>query len=195
MKKYGVILKSQSKATMNRVVKMVKSILKAKNPQEDSKVLSMIKATRNKAMGTGGSGAGVVGPGMGTANQSWSYKNRNKKKNIKKGVKIQTGKEYVDRGYNQTTESKVTAGYPKNESKGMPSAGGKKGTNAERGSNAYSEAKATAGYPKGVGHGVTNKSVKVLDGKEYIEGQSAPSEATLTAGYPKNATQGIPVKR
>ena len=184
MKTYGVILKSQSKTTMNRVVKMVKSILKAKEPN-DSKVLSMIKATRNKAMGTGGSGAGVVGAGMGTANQSWSYKNRNKKKNIKKGVKIETGKEYVNRGANATTEAKVTAGYPKGESKGMPSAGGKKGTNAERGANATTEAKVTAGYPKGVSHGMkADKSVKILDGQEYVNrGANASSKAKVEQGY------------
>jgi len=190
MKTYGVILKSTNKATMNRVVKMVKSILKAKEPQNDSKVLSMIKATRNKAMGTGGSGAGVVGAGMGTANQSWSYKNRNKKKNIKKGVKIETGKEYNER-QTAPSEATVTAGYPKGTAKIQTV--GKKGSNAERGSNATTKQKVEAGYPQGVAK--INKNVKILDGKEYISGQSAPSEATLTAGYPKNATNGIPVKR
>jgi hypothetical protein len=186
MKTYGIILKSQSKETMNQVVKMVKSILKAKEP-EDTKVLSMIKATKNKAMGTGSGGAGVVGVGMGTYNQSDSYKKKHGKKNIKKGVKIQTGKEYVDRGYNQTTEAKVTAGYPKGESKGMSNAGGKKTTNAERGTNAYSEAKATAGYPKGVSHGMkADKSVKILDGKEYIDrNYNQSTEAKVSAGYPK----------
>jgi hypothetical protein len=187
-KKDGAIgTPSQKKA----VSKMKAGIASAKKTGVYKKAAE--KRAEKKSMGTGAGmgGAGVVGVGMGTANQSASYRKKHGTKIMKKGVKMETGKEYIDRGYNQTTEAKVTEGYPKGESQGMPKAGGTKGTNAERGANAYSEAKATQGYPKGVSHGMkADKSVKVLDGKEYIDrSYNASSKAKVEAGYPQGAAK------
>jgi hypothetical protein len=151
----SVMLKSYKKYLVNKYL----------TQEEQSKVLNMIKSAKmKKNMTTGGTGAGLVTPAMGTANipkKKITQVAIGKIKPVKKGIKIETGKEYIDRGANAASKSKIEAGYPQGQSKGMPqNPAGRKKDYLTRGDSESHKAEIERGYPQGVSHGMPlNKKV------------------------------------
>lgn len=154
MSKAKKVLKSK------KSLKLFESYLKSKyfKVKPTKSVLNMIKAYKaaKKALGVGSGGAGLVAPAMGTANIPKKKPKKVKVATgkfapIKKTIKVETGKEYIDRGANASSKAKIEAGYPQGQSKGMPrNSAGRKANDYINRPEVSIKDKIEEGYPQGI---------------------------------------------